>query len=103
MEGVYECLPAELRGVGNPSRWAARGGGKREIDEMSERCYDENKSVSQISAGDRRSCENHDRSMMSVYPDPAPRPFLNVQRLLSVRTEATEPNKIQKLHCNMAG
>lgn len=99
MEGVCESLPAELRSVGNPSWWATGGGstrerGKRKIDEVSERCYNENKSVSQISVGDRRSCENHYKSIMSVYPDPALWPFHNVHRFLSNHIEATVQNKI---------
>lgn len=84
MGSVYECLPAELRGE---SITAGRGGGgstrerkQSEIDETSDRCYIENKSVSQISTGDRRRCENHYKSIMSVYPDPPLRPFHNVQR-----------------------
>lgn len=66
------------RGGGSTREGREKGG----IDEMSERCYNENKSVSQISAGGRRSCENHYKSIMSVYPDP-PRPFHSVQRFLS--------------------
>lgn len=73
---------------GNPLWWATEGGSRRErkqrkINEMSNRCYNENKSVSQISMGDRRCCENHYKSIMSVYPDPALWPFHNVQRFLS--------------------
>lgn len=52
-----------------------RGGGstwerkQRKIDETSDRCYVENKSVSQISTGDRRRCESHYKSIESDYPD----------------------------------
>lgn len=52
---------------------------QRKINETSDRCYDENKSVSRISMGDGRCCENHYKSITSVYPL---WPFHNVQRFL---------------------
>lgn len=92
---LQSCAPSRIH-HGGPRVGRKVGGGARErkqrkINEMSDRCYDENKSVSRVSKGDGRCCENHYKSITSVYPL---WPSHNVQRFLPTCILAMIQNKI---------